>query len=327
MKGKSKETDFSNLCGYCKTIGSQVLYPTGDIFGNQYTINRCNACGAYFLAPRPDRDRLLKAYDSSYYGESEEKFKASGVERVLDQFRLRRASRLARRLHDGDKVLDIGCGNGRFLASLMKYSNFRIYGTELPGRSAERAARVPGLTLKTGTLEPGDFPGGFFSAITLFHVFEHLEEPSEMLGTITHLLRPDGYLVISFPNIVSIQSRLFKGKWLHLDPPRHLFFFPPRDFTALMEGMGYRLLRKKYASTEQNPFGMVQSILNCILSKREVLFEKMKGNNAYTAGYNGFSLGLQRLFFLAAFPVFILTDLIVSLFGQGATVEFTFTRR
>ena len=35
----------------------------------------------------------------------------------------------------------------------------------------------------------------------------------------------DGVAVIALPNIKSFQSRLFRGKWFHLDPPRHLFFF------------------------------------------------------------------------------------------------------
>ena len=53
---------------------SRILYPTFDVFGNNFTINKCNCCKAYFLAPRPDSNLLAKAYDDSYYGKKDEKF-------------------------------------------------------------------------------------------------------------------------------------------------------------------------------------------------------------------------------------------------------------
>lgn len=266
---------------------------------------------------------LSQAYDTSYYGKKEEKFNHPLIEKTLDFFRSSRARRLSSMLNDGSKALDIGCGNGRFLKYLSNYGNFDLYGIELEGTSAERAKRVKGIHLKTGKLEYGDFAEESLDAITMFHVFEHLENAENVLSIIDSILKKGGILMMSFPNIDSWQSRIFKGKWLHLDPPRHLFFFRPHDFIQMMNGRGYRLVKTQWVSTEQNPYGAVQSSLNMFLKRREVLFERLKGNENYAPEYGKLSITLQKVYFLFSFSIFILTDFVAGLCRKSATVEFT----
>src|ERR1022692_3833977 len=260
-------TNFKSICGFCKKEDSRILYPTFDVFGNNFTINRCNCCKAYFLAPRPDSELLAKAYDDSYYGKKDEKFEGL-VEKFINYFRSRRANRLSKYLADGAIVLDIGCGNGKFLQSLLHFGKYHLNGIEMEGNSAKRAARITEINLKIGALQPYDFKKESVDAISLFHVFEHPTEPKETLDILSDIIKKDGILMISVPNIASFQSRMFKGKWLHLDPPRHLFFFSPKDFKELMLTYGFEILEEKHFITEQNPFGMVQSILNCFTKKR-----------------------------------------------------------
>ncbi len=322
----SNSIERHSVCGFCKSPESTFRYDTYDIFGDGYSINQCNSCRAFFLAPNPTPEQLQRAYDSSYYGEQEEKFSSPFIEKVLDYFRSGRAKRVSRHVPQGGNVLDVGCGNGRFLKYLLRFGKFNLYGTEMEGNSARRAARIKEITLKTGSLEQDDFSENFFDAVTLFHVFEHLSEPKETLDIIRRIVKPNGIAVFSFPNIDSFQARFFKGKWLHLDPPRHLFFFMPCDFERIMKSYGFTLLKKHFSSMEQNPFGMVQSILNGWQTKREALFESMKGNTNYLEDYSVFNLFVQKIFFLSTMPVFIITDVIGSWFGRSATVEFIFRK-
>lgn len=315
-----------NICGFCKAENSNVLYPTYDIFGNNYTINKCNDCKAVFLSPQPDKELLKKAYNTDYYGAGETKFKNSFIENIIDSFRSGRAKRALKFAGHKSKVLDIGCGNGNFLMYLFKFGKCEVYGTEFDENSAKRASLIKEINLKSGEIKSEDYPDEFFDLITMFHVFEHLQEPKLMLDLIYQKLKPGGKLIISIPNIDSWQSKMFKGKWLHLDPPRHLFFFTPFDLAELVKNRGFEIERTIYFSIEQNPFGMVQSLLNKMQKKREVLFELLKGNKTYSDGYSSINIFMQKLFFLISFPVFIISDIFASVFSKSATVEMIFRK-
>lgn len=169
--------DVENPCGFCKQKNSRALYPIYDTFINHFHINQCNNCNAYFLSPPPNEELLSLAYDESYYGEGKKKFNESLIERMLDYFREKKAYLVNKHLKGTGNILDIGCGNGRFLSFVKARGNYEIFGIETKGRSAERAAKIPGINLKTGTLDNDDFESESLDAITLFHVFEHLTEP------------------------------------------------------------------------------------------------------------------------------------------------------
>lgn len=312
-------------CVFCKCKDSVRLFPTYDLLLNNYHIHRCLNCSSYFLVPRPDREALIEAYDSSYYGANIEKFSFI-IETFLDKYRSIRARFVSKYLPENGSILDIGCGNGKFLLSLLDFGNYRLYGNEIDGKSAYRASRIPQINLSIGAIRENQFENGGFDVITLFHVFEHLPNPSEILEIISKILKKDGHLILSFPNIGSFQSRVFRGKWFHLDSPRHLFFFKPGTFIRLMKENGYQLVKENYISLEQNPYGMFQSIMNVFFKKREVLFERLKGNKSYSTEFSPLNILFQKYLFIFSFIIFVAGDIIMSLFKQNATVRFVFKK-
>ncbi len=313
-------------CTYCKSENSKFCYSTKSVFGDNFEIRQCLQCNAYFLSPNPTKIMLKQAYDTSYYGEQENKFGNGIIEKATDFFREKRAKRLNKYLKNGSNILDIGCGNGRFLMYVNKFGNHNIYGIEPEGGSAQRAKKVENLNLNTNFLQENYYTNNFFDAVCMFHVFEHLSNPNEVLDIVSKILKNNGILIMSFPNIASWQAFIFKGKWLHLDPPRHLFFFKPQHFIKLMQLKGYEVVKTRYFSIEQNPFGAIQSFLNLFNKKRELLFESLKKNKNYTLNSPKLLLIAQKIFFVLAFPFCIITDIIASLFKAGATIEITFIK-
>lgn len=311
-------------CGFCAADNSRYLYSTTTIEGDRFSFRNCLVCRAVFLAPRPSPERLADAYSMDYYGAAERKFIAP-IERTIDFFRSSRARRVSRHLPRAGRVLDIGCGNGGFLKDLAD-RGFEAYGIERPGGSADRARRVANIDVRVGTLEDGFFDGERFDAITLWHVFEHLAEPRKTLQLLTDLLEPGGRLYLSLPNVDSLQCQLFKGDWLHHDPPRHLFYLDSATLTREVESLGFERRALSFHSLEQNPFGIVQSLLNRWSKERDVLFESLKGNTELAARHRRSSLLTQKALFIVGYPLFALLATLESLAGRGGTMELVFEK-
>ncbi|MBE2213859.1 MAG: class I SAM-dependent methyltransferase [Opitutaceae bacterium] len=309
-------------CAYCNGAELVSQFSCHDTRSQAWSWALCRDCGASSLTPHPTTEQLATAYDASYYGIRDTKFNGP-VERFIEFCRRGRARRLARELRPGDGVLDVGCGNGGFLAALGAIGSYSLNGIELEGGSARRAARLPGIRLKIGVLEQGDFEDASLDLVTLFHVFEHLTEPQSTLKIIHRALKPSGRLVMSFPNISSLQARLFKGHWLHLDPPRHLFLFPTDAFEHAMREAGFVVTERRFFSIEQNPFGFIQSALNSLGLPRDLLYERLKGNTRYAPEYRWLSILLQKVIAGLLLPFAIGLDVIESALGRGATVEYT----
>lgn len=313
-------------CVFCGATNGHPLFSGADTMGKVWRWRTCASCGTVYLSPQPTPAELSVAYSDHYYGVAGTKFRGM-AESFIEFCRKARARRLARRLPAGASVLDIGCGNGGFLAALGSCGQFRLFGTELAGASAQRAARRPEISLQIGTLLHDSFPAESFDLVTLFHVFEHLPEPQETLTIVHRILKPGGRLVMSFPNVSSTQARIFRAAWLHLDPPRHLFLMPPQAFAKAAESLGFRVERVRFASVEQNPYAFVQSLLNTMLRDRDVLYERLKGNRSYAPQHGRLSLLAQKALAAALFPFAVGLDACEGAFGRAATVEFTLTKK
>jgi len=312
------------LCTYCRSELNSFFCNTDDIFDNSYEIRQCLNCKAFFLSPFPSDEMLQKAYAASYYGTTEQKFSFPFVEKAADHFRKRRAMKIVRLLPHNARVLDVGCGNGDFLRYVSLCGDYELYGIERDEIAAKRANIKTNIHIKPDALKENDFQENFFDAVTMFHVFEHLTVPQKTLEIISRILKPSGVLIISIPNIGSIQSRIFKGRWFHMDPPRHLLFFKPEDMIKILKNKSFVLLKSNYFSIEQNPYGWIQSILNISCKKREVLYERMKENKQYASEYGSFLMFFQKCFFVLSFPIFVVVSFFESVFKKGATVQFVF---
>ena len=121
------------------------------------------------------------------------------------------------------RLLDVGCGEGAFLAE-MRRAGWDVQGLE-PDATAAATARAAGVPVVERPLEPHAFPSGSFDALTMNHVIEHLHDPIEALRICHDLLSPGRVLWIATPNLGSRGHDLFGRDWVGLDPPRHLVLF------------------------------------------------------------------------------------------------------
>lgn len=132
-----------------------------------------------------------------------------------------------------DKLLDVGCGGGVFLHR-MHQLGWSATGLDFDPKAIENAKTLcgPGVTVLHSDLVGAHFATDSFSAVTLSHVIEHAPDPVALLVECRRVLRADGRLVVTTPNIRSSGHERFRDCWWGLDSPRHLQVF---SLSALRE--------------------------------------------------------------------------------------------
>jgi hypothetical protein len=72
---------------------------------------------------------------------------------------------------------------------------------------------------------------------------EHVDDPLTVLRRLRMLLAPRGLLVLSTPNLDSMQIRWFGPTWAHWHAPYHRYIFSRRSLQALAGQAGMTLAR------------------------------------------------------------------------------------
>ncbi len=101
----------------------------------------------------------------------------------------------------GAAHLDLGCGDGRFLAALRNKDIGRLVGADA-GEEAVRRARDRLDNLEIVHVRPGaslPFADGEFSSISLMDVLEHVDRQEALLAELRRVLRDDGILIVTVP--------------------------------------------------------------------------------------------------------------------------------
>jgi SAM-dependent methyltransferase len=159
------------------------------------------------------------------------------------QWRRRRALLLGE-VRPGERVLDLGCGAGRFLAALRE-AGAEPVGVEIAQAAVERArANVPGADVRL--LEPdGSLPLGHgeVDVVWCSEVLEHVADTAHALLEARRVLRPGGRLLVTVPYHGRAQAALialvrFEA---HFDPlGQHLRFYTRRSLAGALSAAGFR---------------------------------------------------------------------------------------
>lgn len=256
----------------------RVLFPARDyITGDPFVVQHCEACGLDRTVPQPSAEDIERYYPPGYYGEGQRY--AGLLERLLDRLYESRAQTIEKvtgvtRGH----VLDIGCGRGSLLFQLQR-RGWRATGTEMSETSARYAREDLHLDVRTGDLHELHVDGPF-DLVILWHVLEHIPDPAALLHAVSRLLRPGGTLLVAVPNFGSFEARLGQAGWFHLDVPRHVNHFTPRSLGRMLEAEHLAPYHKSYASPEYDVFSFVQTMLNILKIRHNLLYNLIRTRGA-----------------------------------------------
>jgi SAM-dependent methyltransferase len=221
-------------------------------------------------------------------------------------------------------VLDIGCGRGLLLDELRKLG-WTVAGTEISDAAARFARDVLQLDVKVGDLRHLHFEEGAFDAVVLWHVLEHVDDPTSLLREVHRLVRPGGFVLLAVPNFGSIEAKLSRAGWFHLDVPRHVSHFTPETLVHVLNAERFKVERISYFSPEYDYFSFVQSVLNRLGVYQNSLYELLRARPAKLLQRKG-TPGYTRdaIANLALAPFLILLALVfvplAAWLGRGATM-------
>jgi 2-polyprenyl-3-methyl-5-hydroxy-6-metoxy-1,4-benzoquinol methylase len=165
----------------------------------------------------------------------------------------RRADFLLGHVSAGERVLDVGCGEGRFAAVLVD-AGAKVTGIDVAAEPLRRAhVRRPELDLRQVQAE-GAWPleDASFDVVWAGEVIEHLRDTAGWLSEVRRVLRSGGKLLLSTPD----HGRLRMLGWAlrmrafdaHFDPRAdHLRFYSSRTLTELLEEFGFHDVEARHA--------------------------------------------------------------------------------
>jgi 2-polyprenyl-3-methyl-5-hydroxy-6-metoxy-1,4-benzoquinol methylase len=166
--------------------------------------------------------------------------------------RLRRAFLLAH-TDPLSRVLDLGCGEGRFAADLAR-AGMTVVGVDVADEPLRRArAQHPSLDLRMVPAEgTWPLPDASFDVVWAGETIEHVADVGGWLAEVRRLLRPGGRLLLSTPAHgrlvmlwLAVSGRAFDA---HFDPRSdHLRFYSRRTLERSLTDLGFADVEIRHA--------------------------------------------------------------------------------
>lgn len=164
-----------------------------------------------------------------------------------------------RMIPEGSLVLDAGCHSGAFGALVRERKGCRVIGIDIDAEPlAEAATRLDDafvVNIETSGWAATVREHGYdrFDVILFGDILEHTRDPLTILKEARSLLKPDGRIIVSIPNVAYWRTRfaLLAGKFDYTDwgilDKTHLRFYTRATARELIASAGYELIEQDMA--------------------------------------------------------------------------------
>lgn len=262
-------------CAICGKSDARFLWKGVDYFyqlPGEFDLRKCLACGLIFIDPPPPEDVLSKYYPKDYYSYETGGLDASQAPTSKTAYYFRHPlkalnalfySKILRQnvnldVSPGSSVLDIGCGDGRYLRG-QKNEGCRVFGVDLSSEALARLKNhLPDANVYCGHVWDAGFAEASFDLIRLDNVMEHITDIAKLTAELRRLVHPNGRILIRVPNSDSLTFLLFARRWIHLDTPRHVYVFSKKNLRKFLDGYGFSIESHR---TLENSFSVLGSLI------------------------------------------------------------------
>jgi len=206
---------------------------------------QCSECGCLWAQDARTADSVLM---SSYEQLVDVYFAPPLVEAKYKQF-YQWLEQLAKNHTSGKSVLDVGCGDGLFLASISQ--RWLKQGLE-PSSAGAKLARKKNLTIACGTLDdlPQDYEADLLCALD---VIEHVLDPHSFLNALKKHLKPGGIVLILTGDSTSLPARVAGPQWSYLKWCGHVSVLSQAGLRKALEDSGFEVVAWKRCEHPSSP--------------------------------------------------------------------------
>lgn len=234
--GRSEEDEPKGAGSACPACGSgRIRRARHD---RSLGLRRCATCRSAWLDRPPSEDDLRRRYEREHAaGKWGEIFRAAPATEAT--WRLD----LLDELGGAGRILDVGCGDGTFLAAARE-RGWKGVGVEISFEAASSArARTPPLPVVVGGAGCVS-PEAGFDVATWWDVLEHVPDPLDLLLEGVRRVRRDGLAAATMPNVHGTTAWLHGKAWTYYDLGAygHLVHFSLRGLAALFERAGLEVV-------------------------------------------------------------------------------------
>jgi 2-polyprenyl-3-methyl-5-hydroxy-6-metoxy-1,4-benzoquinol methylase len=245
----------------------------------EFNAVKCDNCGFIYTNPRPTvetigyfypdsagyyqpgspskkklrlKERLFNSCLSNYFN-----YSLSRLPKYIDGFYYFMFSHKFHHQHipayvEDGKLIDIGCSYGKWMKKMEGFG-WSVYGLELNEKAVAYANQELGLeNAKQGIIEDAEYENSFFDMVHMSMVLEHIHSPLDALGKVHRILKKNGELILSVPNITGKDAKMFMKYWYPLQLPTHLNHFSPETIALVLEKTGYRVNKIVHYSSEKD---------------------------------------------------------------------------
>ena len=183
-----------------------------------YRILKCTRCSLVFSSPVLTSKKMSTLYKKSVCN-----YEDQIPYLIKTYFKL--VNDIKRFLPKNPKVLEVGCGNGFFIKTLIdKRFTKNVFGVEPSSKMALEADSTLRSKIKVDVFKSNLFPKNSFDLILCFHTLDHMVDPNEFIKESKAMLRKNGYIIVVVHDTEGLSVKLFGEKSAIFDI-EHIYLF------------------------------------------------------------------------------------------------------
>jgi 2-polyprenyl-3-methyl-5-hydroxy-6-metoxy-1,4-benzoquinol methylase len=230
----------------------------------------CKSCGIVFANPVADEQELnafyKNYYDKGNFGNLQYKQKTISQFENIQKATIQELLQLDRNVkyYTGEgNYLDVGFGLGFHLYIAQKLG-YHVYGTELDKDCIDFVQPyILSAQLYNGDLLSAKYENNQFDIINICHVIEHLIDPNSYLLELNRIVKNEGLIIVSTPNIGALAYQVFRVvNFLSLKIPlivdglEHTVIFNQKNLRTVIENHGFVIV-DQYTESVNDSFSNI----------------------------------------------------------------------